>query len=704
MSQSQAFFLLDQSSGLVLPEPMTAPVRHGVDIFCRDFEKVLGAKPRITAEIGPAAVVLRQARPGELIYGEPERFQITFTNPDGPDAPVMTLSGSDELGLIYGLLYLSREYLGIDPFWFWTDQVPSPKEQVAIPIREYVAPERKVRYRGWFVNDEVCLIGWTDDYPPPREVWFPVFESLLRCGGNLVIPGTDLPKTGIHWNLASEMGLYITHHHAEPLGAEMFFRTYPHQEASYDRNRVLFEGLWEEAILKKKDHKVIWTLGFRGQGDCPFWEQDPSRATPERRGQLISQVIRRQYEMVARHVANPVCSTYLYGEIAELYRDGYIDIPDGIIKIWSDNGYGKMVSRRQGNHNPRVPSLPAATEAGPHGLYYHVTFHDLQASNHLTMFPGDPRLIREELRQSFQSGCDRLLLLNCGNIKPHIYPLEIVSGIWNDGDIDPSRHLEIFCGKHFGPAGRETAQCYRDYFTRTVAYGAHSDERAGEEYYHHPARAIISHWMRGLESKTAETLLWATGDQPFPEQVRHFHRQMAAAAPGWAELDGRCRDVASTLGTGAVFFGDHLLLQVKLHESGCRGFLALCQSYFAYRADDFPLAFVYASQALWDYGDGLKALEAAEHGRWRNFYRADWLTNIQSTRYSLDALRKFLRMHGDSPDFFWWHKQFLMPESEKKIYLENTHRNPLSDDELARKLKAKLLGIPIGSSGEIAKY
>ena len=43
------------------------------------------------------------------------------------------------------------------------------------------------------------------------------------------------------------------------------------------------------------------------------------------------------------------------------------------------------------------------------------------------------------------------------------------------------------------------------------------------------------------------------------------------------------------------------------------------------------------------------------------------------------------------PDFFAWYKQFLMPEeTEKHIYLENTHRNPLSDDELAKKAGGKV--------------
>ena len=35
-----------------------------------------------------------------------------------------------------------------------------------------------------------------------------------------------------------------------------------------------------------------------------------------------------------------------------------MQIPEDVILIWADNGYGKMVSRRQGNHNPRVSALP----------------------------------------------------------------------------------------------------------------------------------------------------------------------------------------------------------------------------------------------------------------------------------------------------------------------------------------------------------
>ena len=138
----------------------------------------------------------------------------------------------------------------------------------------------------------------------------------------------------------------------------------------------------------KRQH-VIWTLGFRGQGDCPFWESKGEEEfdTPQKRGRLISDLIELQRQIVCRHVEKPVFCTNLYGEVMELYNDGFISLHPDIIKVWADNGYGKMCTRRQGNHGARVPSLPAKGDTGSHGVYYHISFHDLQAASHMTTLP-----------------------------------------------------------------------------------------------------------------------------------------------------------------------------------------------------------------------------------------------------------------------------------------------------------------------------
>jgi hypothetical protein len=682
-------FFIDPYTNYRIPSDPASPVRHAWNMVKRDHAQVFGVEPNIVTKEGERAdVVIRYAVAEDLCPARPEAFCFRFVQ-DGGRTELHIVAG-DDLGLVYGMLEYSGKHLGVDPFWFWADLPPKQLRRVEMPVEDYDSEEPAVRFRGWFVNDEVCLIGWKEEYPPSREVWEPVFEALLRCGGNMVIPGTDLPRHGVHTDVAAEMGLWLTHHHAEPLGAEMFLRAYEGKKASYQEHPELFEALWEEAIEKQKDHNVVWVLSFRGQGDQPFWVQDPSFDTPEKRGEMISRVVRKQYDMVRSKVVDPKYCVALYGEISELYKAGHVHVPDDVIKVWADNGYGRMVSRRNGNENLRIPALPDPSDTGKHGIYYHVTFHDLQASNHLALFPAPADLIKREVKEAFRAGAKDYVLVNCGNIRPHVYTLDLIRELWTRGEADTEEHLGSFVRRMFPTGSPAIAEMFRDYARRTIPYGPNEDDRAGDEFYHHPARQIVGYWLQGRSEHPDRRLYWATGVADFPEQVEWFRRTCANAVPGWRELKERIERLLPELAEpDRLRLKDHLLLHVELHLSGCEGFDALGKSYSAYREGNYPLAFVYASQAMWNYRKGQVALQEAEHGKWAHFFRADWLTNIESTVQNMDTLRRWLRMHGDSPDFFAWYKRFLMPETEKYIYLENTHRNPLSDDELAYRLADK---------------
>ena len=76
-----------------------------------------------------------------------------------------------------------------------------------------------------------------------------VFEALLRLGGNMVIPGTG-SNAKKYSKMAADMGLIITHHHAEPLGAEMFLQAYPGLNPSYKEHGEKYRALWKEAIVR----------------------------------------------------------------------------------------------------------------------------------------------------------------------------------------------------------------------------------------------------------------------------------------------------------------------------------------------------------------------------------------------------------------------------------------------------------------------
>ena len=53
------------------------------------------------------------------------------------------------------------------------------------------------------------------------------------------------------------------------------------------------------------------------------------------------------------------------------------------------------------------------------------------------------------------------------------------------------------------------------------------------------------------------------------------------------------------------------MVAAMLHYSGCKGFVAFCDSYRAFRRDNLPLAFLLASQSLWAYQEGVEAMEQA---------------------------------------------------------------------------------------------
>ena len=222
----------------------------------------------------------------------------------------LVIEAGSERGFVYGIYAVSSRILGVAPFWFWNDQQLIRQKFYSVEDGfRYESTPFAVKYRGWFVNDEVLIHTWHVDRSKDKP-WEMVFEALLRLGGNMVIPGTD-SNSKRYKGLAAAMGLAITHHHAEPLGAEMFARAYPGVNPSYDENRELFEKIWREGIREQKGMEVIWNLGFRGQGDYPFWENDPRYETPQMRGELMGRLIRIQYDMVKEEVPDAVCCTNL---------------------------------------------------------------------------------------------------------------------------------------------------------------------------------------------------------------------------------------------------------------------------------------------------------------------------------------------------------------------------------------------------------
>lgn len=73
----------------------------------------------------------------------------------------LLLTAADTLSFVYGLFEVSRRFLGVQPFWFWNDQKFIKTGSVTVPQNfTYESKPARVRYRGWFVNDETLISHW----------------------------------------------------------------------------------------------------------------------------------------------------------------------------------------------------------------------------------------------------------------------------------------------------------------------------------------------------------------------------------------------------------------------------------------------------------------------------------------------------------------------------------------------------------------
>jgi hypothetical protein len=658
----------------VLVDAPSPPVAHAIADLCRDLSRVLAP----TYDPGSSIQLV------EVTGGAEESFQLSV------EGDVLVLRAGDDLGFVFGLYHVSEALLGVPPFWFWNNQTPNLRATIDVDSTyHYTSEPPAVRLRGWFVNDEVLLNTWSIDGDADAP-WAMVFEALLRCGGNLVIPGTDYASVHQHIDLATEMGLQIAQHHAEPLGAEMFIRAHPGLTPSYAEHPELFQGLWADSIAANRHHRVVWNLGFRGQGDKPFWIDDPTFDTPESRGALISEIIRIQYDMLNAAIPNAAACVYLYGETLELLRAGVLDLPDGVIKIWADHGYGRMVSRRQDNSNPRIPAFSNADDSGGNGIYYHVSFYDLQAANHITMLPNSGEDIETELRATLDNGMSDLWIVNCSNIKPHVYMLDLVAQMWRSGEVDVATHRLDYAATYYGADSADiVASSIIGYADAAVRFGPEWDEHAGEQFANHVPRMLVTQYLKNRHER-AENVRWLTTASDLRGQVHAAQELFAAGVQTYSVLNKDNSASAATLPDSAhELFDDTLASQTRVHLHGYRGAEFATSALVSALDEEWELAFLLADRARREYLRASDALRSPERGVWIGFYQNDSLTDIEQSAWVMESLMRYLRVVGDGPHFYEWQRRYLYAPKDAEVLLVLRLEKTVDDIELARLMESR---------------
>ena len=661
----------------------SAPISKAVEAMERDFIGVFGCPlKRSNAPAGGQLRILKKDG-----YSE-ECFSLSESE------SCLVIAGSDDLGIVFGIYYFTEHILGVGPFAFWTDSEYLRRSEIIVKEADYRSIPIRPRFRGWFINDEDCLTAWDDSIVIGGGLWAIIFETLLRSGNNTVIPGTSSSPGDPQIELAAEYGLWIAQHHAEPLGAEMFQDAYPGVRPLLPEQLGRFESLYRMSVEKLKGCKVIWTLGFRGQGDKAFFEDDPQYDTDIKRGKLIESMVSLQRKIVEESSPGPhYFAHYIYAENTALYESGHLSLPNDIIRVFSDNGFGAMRARRHlGLPEPGRPSRPSPEDAKHNkiGIYYHVSFHDLEISNKIAPLI-HPEIIVQNLAP-FESmpGFD-LFICNAGNIRPHVFHLGLLSELWNKANGAPMKeraanYIERWTEKHFPGFARETMELLLDYFDAPFSYNdAYPDAKAGEQVYHHGLRTMA---LSIVENKNVRPR-FSYIPVSFSSNADCFswlRDRAAASLPVWKRL---CEDAdrlsMRMSGEKGVFFNDNIGMHIRYMAESCKGFVCGTNAILAFGEKQFKKAFCLFYRSKTHMRAALEILQSGEHDKWKNFYRGDWLTGTRKTIRYLDTMLSLSRMKGDdgTVNSAWMIEALNL----KKTAIATLSQAYASDDKLAAALE-----------------
>src|ERR1017187_6073790 len=236
-----AAFCLPVSAQVVIDADLTLLVgsrepialRKAAADLANDLEKVFGKRVREASEpskSGPVVICVSLDENLPAGVAKPPTHETLLIQPVNQPWPgvrqAVVLTGSDLRGAIYAVYEFSHRHLGVDPFYWWTDNAPPRRARVVVPAAKLQDGPPAFRYRGWFINDEDLLTGWKpgtkDGAGISLEVWDRIYEASLRLKGNMMTPGTFLFPDEPQVKAARDRGIVITQHHIEVVGTNTY--------------------------------------------------------------------------------------------------------------------------------------------------------------------------------------------------------------------------------------------------------------------------------------------------------------------------------------------------------------------------------------------------------------------------------------------------------------------------------------------------
>ncbi len=669
------------------------PIRRATDDLRQDLAKVFGQEPELVSSLsdaGPVTILIAQNRnvPAGVdctLASGAEAFAFSLAEAGvGPTHQrAVCLTGTDMRGTIYAIYEFSQRILGVDPMYLWTDKQPAKRASITLPAdfaRTYPSPVFK--YRGFFTNDEDLLSGWIrpakgDQTGISLKAWDMVFETTLRLKGNMVVPGTWIFPDDAQIHAATERGLIVNQHHAIPLGVNVA-RWPADVPYNYSTHPEILERAWTNAVNEyKPDEEILWSVGLRGLSDSSYASLDESvRNDDPLLGQRISEAIADQMKIVRAKYPNAQFVTDLWQEGARLMQEGYLKIPPEVTLVWADTGYGDMQD--------------GGKVASGQGMYFHVAMMNGQANQLSEMV--SVKTIQSEIGRYIKAGATSYFLVNTSDIRPYVMTTRAVMDMaWagnltgdltgapsTGGDSDAKGDADdVFYRRwiteEFGPRSVDAlTKMYKEYFAAPSLRPPFGPPRLtsagntpppmprsnvplveGDNHYHSEARRLIldslsEHQVVGIPSQSPK---WTQ-----PRVMPESNPQMRAAL-----IDRDIKDCADAQPRWDAVWKDAIVAKSQIDPASSNYYQEAVLTMVTINRESNHMLFEVASavkdansgdtaKAQGETAEALRALDAiqasmhaAEYGKWKNWYRGDWLSGVYRTRELVQAYQDHLK-------------------------------------------------------------
>ena len=196
------------------------------------------------------------------------------------------------------------------------------------------------------------------------------------------------------------------------------------------------------------------------------------------------------------------------------------------------------------------------------------------------------------------------------------------------------------------------AKCLAGYADHAVLYGEHPDDHAGDQFYNHVPRMLMTQFIRD-RTLPCEDLQWLCDRPALSGQAAWCAEKFREAEKSYGQYLRQCEATAAAMtGAARVLFQDTLLLQAQLYALWAQGGAAVCAALEAGFVGDWQHCFYQAGRAKNAYTAANAAMRSREHGKWIDFYANECQTDIKQSAQVCGYLMSFARTMGEGPHYY----------------------------------------------------